>query len=359
MRFRPILARFRPALLLVFCLALSDCQSRKADSRPSIEFTKIPPAAQGGSDKVDIISGRVHGSRPGEQIVIYAHSGPWWVQPYFDHPFVPIQADSTWSTATHLGLDYAALLVDAGYHPSPTLDIAPTPGGSVVSVAIVKGMGSPTFAATRPLKFSGYDWSVRTVASNRGGSYNLYDPDNAWTDSSGALHMRINQKSGLWNCAQLALNRSLGYGTYILTVRDISQLEPADVLSLYTFDEWHGDQYYREMDVEFSRWGDATRQSNAQFGVQPFYIPGNIYPFKAPGGRLTSSMLWKSGSATFKTTRGSDNGTGAIIAEHEFTSGVPTPGQEQVKLDFYVVPSDKYPLQKGSEVVIERFGYLP
>lgn len=348
-----------PALLLAFCLALSACQSRKAESHPAIEFTKIPPATQGGPDKVDIIAGRVQGFRPGQQIVIYAHSGPWWVQPYFDHPFVPIQSDSTWSTATHLGLDYAALLVDPGYHPSATLDIAPTAGGSVVSVAIVKGTGSPTFAPTKPLKFSGYDWSVRTIASNRGGSYNSYDPDNAWTDSTGALHMRISKKAGLWNCAQLALNRSLGYGTYILTVRDISQLEPAAVLSMYTFDEWHGDQYYREMDVELSRWGDATHPSNAQFGVQPFYIPGNIYPFKAPEGRLTYSMLWKSGSVTFKTTRGPDNGTGGVIAEHEFTSGVPTPGQEQVKLDFYVVPSDKYPLQKESEVVIENFEYLP
>lgn len=348
-----------PALLLAFCLALSACQSRRADDRPSVEFTKVPPAEQGGPDKVDIIAGRVHGFRPGEQIVIYAHSGPWWVQPYFDHPFVTIQSDSTWSTATHLGLDYAALLVEPGYHPSATLDIAPTAGGSVVSVAIVKGTGSPTFAPTKPLKFSGYDWAVRTIASNRGGAYNLYDPDDVWTDPSGALHMKIAKKSDVWDCAQLSLTRSLGYGTYILTVRDVSQLEPAAVLSMYTFDEWHGDQYYREMDVELSRWGDATRKSNAQFGVQPFYIPGNTFPFTAPAGRLTYAMLWKSGSVTFRTTRGSDNGTGAVIAEHEFTSGVPSPGQEQVKLDFYVVPSDKYPLQKGNEVVIEKFEYLP
>jgi hypothetical protein len=346
-------------LLFALCVVFNACQSRKSDGAPSIEFSKIPPAAQGGPDKVDIIAGRVRGFRPGEQIIIYAHSGPWWIQPYYDHPFVAIQSDSTWSTATHLGLDYAALLVEPGYHPPATLDIAPTAGGSVVSVAIVKGTGPPTFAPTKPLKFSGYDWSVRTIASNRGGSYNLYDPDNAWTDSSGALHMRINNKSGPWNCAQLGLDRSLGYGTYILTVRDISQLEPAAVLSMYTFDEWHGDQYYREMDVELSRWGDATRQSNAQFGVQPFYIPGNIYPFNAPAGPLTYSMLWKSGSVAFRTVRGLGNRSGSVIAQHEFTSGVPSPGQEQVKLDFYAVPSEKYPLQKGSEVVIEKFEYLP
>ena len=37
-----------------------------------------------------------------------------------------------------MGFDYAALLVDPGYHPPPTMDIAPTPGGAVIAVAIVK-----------------------------------------------------------------------------------------------------------------------------------------------------------------------------------------------------------------------------
>lgn len=347
-------------LLLVLCPLLTSCKSHKPDSGPSIEFTKVPPATQGGSEKVDTIAGSVHGFHPGEQIVVYAHSGPWWVQPYTDRPFVTIQSDSTWSTTTHFGFEYAALLVEPGYHPPPTFDVAPTPGGLVVSVAIVKGTGQPTFAPTKPLKFSGYDWAVRTIASNRGGTYNLYDPDNVWTDASGALHMRITNKSGLWYCAQLALTRSLGYGTYVLTVRDISHLEPAEVLSMYTFDEWHGDQYYREMDVEISRWGDAASRNNAQYAVQPFYIPGDVYQFKVPAGPLTYSMRWKSGSVTFATFRASRNGSrGARVSEHEFTSGVPSPGQEEVKLEFYVIPSDKYPLQEGGEVVIEKFEYLP
>ena len=49
---------------------------------------------------------------------------------------------------------------------------------------------------------------------------------------------------------------------------------------MYTFDEWHEDQYYREMDVELSRWGDAANPNNAQYGIQPFYVPGNVYQFK-------------------------------------------------------------------------------
>ena len=167
--------------MLLCCLLLSACHSRQAAAGPTIEFTKIPPAAQGGRERVDTIAGRLIGARPGQQIVVYARSGPWWVQPWPDQPFIPIQADSTWDTPTHLGFEYAALLVDPGYRPPPTMDVAPTQGGSVVAVQIVKGVGPTQFAPTKPVNFSGYEWKVRTIASDRGGLNNLYDGDNAWT----------------------------------------------------------------------------------------------------------------------------------------------------------------------------------
>ncbi len=345
---------------LALCVALSGCHGRQSATGPRIEFTKIPPAAQGGRERVDTIAGRVAGARSGQQIVVYARSGPWWVQPWPDKPLIPIQSDSTWGTSTHLGFEYAALLVEPGYQPPPTMDVAPTQGGSVVAVAIVKGVGETQFAPTVPIHFSGYDWKIRTIASDRGGLNNLYDADNAWTDASGALHLRIKKKGEKWSCVQMDLTRSLGYGSYTVTVREIAHLEPAVVLSMNTFDDWGGDQHYRELDVEISRWGDASSKNNAQFGIQPFYVPDNVAPFTAPAGTLTHSMHWESGRASFKTVRGSSMQPGApVVAEHVFTSGVPSPGQETLQLLFYVVPSDKNPLQNESEVVVEKFEYLP
>src|SRR5215813_12653932 len=123
MNARPIIPPLvKAAVFLSVCLALGGCRSQLTSTAPSIEFTKIPPAAQGGRERVDTIAGRVSGARPGQSIVVYAHSGPWWVQPWPDQALVPIQSDSTWSTQTHLGFDYAALLVDPAYRPSPTLD---------------------------------------------------------------------------------------------------------------------------------------------------------------------------------------------------------------------------------------------
>jgi signal transduction histidine kinase len=91
------------ALLLSACLALTGCESHRADKLPMIGFTKIPPAAQGGREKVQTIAGRVTGAHPGQQIVVYVRIGAWWVQPTVASPFTPIRLDGfeqRWSEAT-------------------------------------------------------------------------------------------------------------------------------------------------------------------------------------------------------------------------------------------------------------------
>ena len=345
------------ALLIANFLFAMGC-AREKTVEPSIEFTKIPPAAQGGRERVDTIAGRIRNARAGQQIVIYAHSGQWWVQPWPERPFTPIKSDSTWSTETHLGFEYAALLVGPDYHPLPTIDVAPKQGGSVALIKIVKGSGTPQLAPVGSLKFSGYDWSVRTIESDKGGMSNLYDPENAWTDANGALHMQIKKKLDRWSCAEIFLNRSLGYGTYSVTVRDTSHLEPAAVFSMFTFDESTSEQYFREMDIEVGGRHDAV--NNAKYEIQPLYIPGNLFAFVAPAGPLTFVLRWESGHATFKTFRGRSVGNRPqLVSEHEFKSGIQEPGKEVPRLIFFVVPSDKTPMRKPSEVVIEKFQFLP
>ena len=353
---RSVERSFRPLLLIFLVSVLVGCHS---NSHPSITFIKIPPAAQGGRERVDIISGTVTGARPGQQIVVYAHSGPWWVQPWPDQSLIPIKSGE-WSTTTHLGFEYAALLVDPGFHPAPTMDLLPAPSGPILATQIVKGVGPAQIAPTVPLSFSGYDWQVRTIAADIGGVNNLFDPENAWTDAGGALHLKIKKKDARWSCAHLTLAHSLGYGTYILTMRDSTHLDPPVVLSMATFDDWGAAQHYREMDVEMGQWGDASNKNNAQFAVQPFYVPGNVAPFKTLAGPVTYFLHWESGRASFKAVRGASlHGEGPVISEHVFTSGVPTPGQEKILLMFYVVASDKSPLQRENEVVIDKFQYLP
>ena len=325
---------------------------------PSIQFTTIPPAAVGGSERVALIAGRAAGIQPGQRIVIYAKSGVWWVQPITDKPYTTVAADSTWQNKIHLGDEYAALLVDHGYRPANTRDALPPLGDGVIAIATVKGTGDPTTRPPKVLAFSGYEWDVRNIPSDRGGP-NDYDPDNAWTDAEGRLHLKLAKRDGRWTSAEVILRRGLGHGTYSFTVRDVSGLDPAAVLGLLTWDIESVDQNHRELDVEISHWGDA-KTPNTQYVVQPYYVPANVARFTAPPGTLTHSFRWEPGQASFKTVRGAgERGTGPLVAEHVFTSGVPSSGTETFQLILYAIASEKNPMEKGAEIVVEKFEYLP
>lgn len=127
-------------LLLAACVVPSDgCRWPQPGGGPSVEFSRVPLAEQGGAEKLDDIEGRVVGARGGQRIVLYARSGAWYVQPYADRPFTSIRPDSTWKNSTHLGTEYAALLVEEGYHAPARTDELPKVGGGVVALVLVPG----------------------------------------------------------------------------------------------------------------------------------------------------------------------------------------------------------------------------
>lgn len=126
-------------MLLGLCVFFAGCGARRASDTPWIEFTKVPLVGEGGPDKLDKIEGRVLGARPGQRIVLFARWGPWWVQPLADQPFTIIRSDSKWTSTTHFGTEYAALLVEPGYRPPATIDLLPSPGAGVIFVAITRG----------------------------------------------------------------------------------------------------------------------------------------------------------------------------------------------------------------------------
>lgn len=349
---------FASVLTVLLALISGSCHSQKTQAEPSIEFTKIPEARAGGSEANTQIEGRVSGARADEKIVLYKKTDRWWVQPAPpDQPFTAIRQDSTWSSTTRYGMEYAALLVEPGYRPPTTTDFLPVKGDAVRAVAVVKGRPG-TLPPVKIIHFSGYDWKARSASSRRGGTDQLYDPANAWTDQSGALHFRIAMDSGRWRCAEINLTRSLGYGTYRYVVRDSSFLEPAAVLSMFTWDDTSPEQNHREFDIELARWGDPVSK-NAQFVVQPYYVPANISRFATPSGRITYSVDWRPGSLSFRAVRGDGKAKSQVIGEHSFTSGIPTPGNESVHMNLYVFGSSRIPLKKQTEAVIERFEYIP
>jgi hypothetical protein len=313
---------------------------------PRIEISKVPRAAVGGSTVLEEISGKAGGWAWGSRVVLYTKSGDWWVQPYANNPYTTIESGGVWKTRTHLGTDYAALLVDRDYLPPPRAGQLPAVGNGVRAIAEMPGSG-PTPAMTSPvrrLEFSGYEWEI------------LYPGSDARVDERGHLHLSLRKQDGRWVGSDVWVRRSLGYGTYLVKLSSPQPLEPATTLRLFTWDNAEAGQNHREMDIEITQWGDSAAK-NAQFVVQPYYVPANSFRFNVPESILSRNleerMHWSPGRVRFEV------GGSQPLAEYEFSSGVPTPGAEKFHLSLGVYDRSRQPQRNEMEVVIEKFEFRP
>jgi hypothetical protein len=356
------------SVLLVY-LALTGCHSSSRNSAPTIAFSKVAAAFQEGpyktdiferDYKTDIMEGRATGARAGQRLVLYAKTdGRWGVCRQSGQPFTNIEADGRWKASVHLGLQYAALLVDPSYNPPEQTESLPIVGNGVVALAVVNGEGAaPVLPSPKILNFSGYEWTTSTGPIFRAASRNFFDPANVWTDERGALHLRISGSPGKWTAAEVKLTRSLGYGTYSFHLRDVSHLEPSALLTLITWDGVGTESTRRELDVELGRWGQLEN-TNVNYVVQPYFVPANIIAFRSPAGAYTHSFRWEPGQVMFSTVAGSGNTGGRVINQHVFTSGVPSPEGKSVRISLFVFHQGPISLKNENEVIIDKFEYLP
>jgi hypothetical protein len=356
--------------MLVFCIVLAGCHTPEKKSAPMVAFSRVAVAHQEDPYKTDIferdykigmIEGRATETRPGQRIVLYAKTdGRWGVCRQSGQPFTNIETDGRWKASVHLGIQYAALLVDSTYSPPEQTESLPTVGNGVVTLAVVNGEGpAPALPSPNRLNFSGYEWTTSAGPIFHAGSRNFFDPANVWTDERGALHLRISGSPGKWAAAEVKLTRSLGYGTYRFQVRDTSHLEPSAVLTLITWDGAGTESNRRELDVELGHWG-YLENDDVHYVVQPYYVPANIVAFRAVSGTYTHSFRWEPGQVTFSTVAGSgDTAGGRVINQHVFTSGVPSPEGESVRIALYIFHQGHIPLKNENEVIIDKFEYLP
>ena len=344
--------------LAALCLFAAGCDSNKDRRAPQVRISRAPDANPGGPEKLDYIEGTVVNAGQGQHIVLYARSGIWWVQPFANQTTTNILPDGTWKNSTHLGTEYAALLVNADYSAPAKATELPGIGNGVAALATMSGRTAGVLPS-KTVRFSGYDWTVRAVGSDRGGEPNAYDTSNVWVDDKGFLHLRTSEQNGRWTCAEVSLTRSLGYGMYRFVVQDSAHLPPSAVAAFLTYDDERTQDSASEVDIELSRWGDPKRK-NTQYVIQPYYVPENVFRFESRAGTMTHSFHWELGRVTFRSGAGGAQGpTAQPLAMHAFSSGVPVPGKETVRINLFDFQHLQHPTQPPAEVVIEKFEYLP
>ena len=350
-------------------------QERNSEATmPRIAITRVPPKGA-GLEVMENIAGRANGVDTKQvRVVLFAHTNTWYVQPYAASPYTAIAESGNWETKSHLGDEYAALLVEASYRPPATTDTLPEVAGPVLAIARVAaratGGGSVSVPSKLPstnetrvrtIQFSGYAWKVKSSRGRVGPGPNYFSDSrsNIDVDSRGRLHLRISRRDGRWYCAEVISERSFGYGTYKFYLETrVDAIDARVVLGMFT---WSDDPAYshREIDIEISRWGDVDNK-NAQFVVQPYTRPMNIVRFQIPPelGRTTHSFSWQSGSVFCRSWKGFVSAPIEIIQQHTFTHDIPQAGGENARVNLWLMTGEPPADGKEMEIIVNKFEFL-
>lgn len=154
----------------------------------------------------------------------------------------------------------------------------------------------------RTIHFAGRTWFVRSGYGGPGPNYWSDSPQSVWVDSSGALHLKIRYENGTWYCSEVFTEAYADYGMHRFYAN--TRIDSLDPNAVFAFFLYANDT--TEIDIEFSRWGDPNSWFNAQYVVQPWYMPGNIerFPMQLNGPYSTHSIHWLPDSVVFKSIHG-------------------------------------------------------
>jgi len=159
------------------------------------------------------------------------------------------------------------------------------------------------------IQFSGREWDVKASGDSLmgpGPNYFSNSSSDVWVDSNGELHLNISYRDGRWYSSEIISKEILGYGTYTFTLGSrVDQLDPNIVVGLFTWDTDAPEYEYREIDIEFSRWGDPD-YFNSSYTVQPYTTAGNTYPWETTllGTDSTHSFSWYPDHVDFASYQG-------------------------------------------------------
>ncbi|GEM_PF-767655 len=241
-------------------------------------------------------------------------------------------------------------------------------GNSIKMICMIVASGNwwnP--AEDRMISFSGYQWKVKNSGGELvGPGPNVFSDalSSVWVDDLDRLHMKITHREGAWQCSEVVLNQSPGYGRYVFHVLGkVGALDKNAVLGLFTWDDDTA-QYNREIDIEFARWGDAEDPTNAQFVAQPFYTPGNLVRWTIPGTMDTSthSFNWKADSIGFVSAGGDRSFPPYSVVNASWTytgPNIPSPGNENARINLWLYQGNAPSDTQEIEVIISKFEFNP
>jgi hypothetical protein len=321
-----------------------------------IDFTYVP--AYGSYDHV---WGKVCGVNPADyKVAAYIYvAGKWWTKPYWDTPLTPINGDGTFRfDYTTGGIDEQATKIIAFLVPNgltPPRDSFPDPSQYPHVIAL-------RASTARVIDFSGHKWEVKTSGEypiGPGPNYFSDDPADVWVDGSGYLHLNIVSRGGKWYSTEVICTDTLQYGAYTITLASrVDLLDKNVVLGFFSWDTDAPQYNYREIDIEFSRWGEDAAQ-NAQYVIQPWSVSGNRYRYymSLTGTDSIHCFDWHPDRVQFD----SRDGGGSLLQSWTYTNTayIPPAGAGNAHINLWLLNGSAPSDSQNVEVVIKSFQFVP
>jgi cysteine-rich repeat protein len=328
-------------------------------------------------DENGVIKGHISGVDT-SKYVIYCDievEDVWWTKPSYASPATSIDPDGTWQVdITTGGKDRCATEVAVFLVPIDT-DVD-TCGPCYALPEIPEAVAMETvdrMPASRTVDFAGQVWEIKSspICEIEPGP-NLFSDseEDIWIDDQG-LHLTIKKKDNKWYATEAICQKSFGYGTYKFLINSrVDNLDPNEIAAVFLWDSAAPEISYREIDiVEFTKWGESENDTNAQFVVHPCSAcPGcgnNCTRFKVEqtdeDRHLTLILTWQSGSADFCIYQGNYFSTNppysSIIHQWRKTDGIPEPGEENVRFNFWLYNGNAPMDGLDREFIIKDFSW--
>ncbi len=233
---------------------------------------------------------------------------------------------------------------------------------TLAAVCLILLMHSNT-ANAQTLRFSGYTWQVRN--GNGGPGPNNWSGKCVWVDKQGHLHLKIQKIDGVWSCAEIQTNRSLGFGTYTFKVNGpLDTLDKNIVLGLFNYpNPGQGVDGTNEIDIEDAHWGVQKYPPMnltvwpAVLGVKDGHTESS---FKLPSDKADLSFNWTTSTVTYSCMA---EPSGKPFASWTYSPSSPVKYVPQhplpVHINLWLFHGNHPSNHKSVEIVIDSFTFTP
>jgi hypothetical protein len=216
------------------------------------------------------------------------------------------------------------------------------------------------------IQFGGYQWSVRSGQGGPGPNY--WAEKNVWLDAATNLHLKISHREGKWECAELSLQRKLGFGRYQFQIMGwIDRLDDNVVLGLFNYPTREvGPDATHEIDIEFARWG-KEKNPIGNYTVWPteksLRQVSKSFAFALTDSQTTQRFTWNRSQIWFQSLFGWRDDDQSVISEWryqpsepaKFISTQPMPVHINLWLFKGLPPKNSQEV----EVVVRSFKFIP